>query len=80
MTRPRDYQEALGQAIRERRENLKMSCEKVGRIVGRDADYIASVESGDTKLDLHQLLVIARVLNMRLSVLLAIVEFRLFDD
>jgi hypothetical protein len=58
-----------------------MSREKVGRIIGKDADYIASVEDGDyAQLNLNQLLVISRVLNVRLSALFAIVEFRLFDD
>ncbi|MHB9036969.1 MAG: helix-turn-helix domain-containing protein [Armatimonadota bacterium] len=81
MIRPRDYQEALGQAIRERRESMEMSREKLGRITGKDADYISSVENGDyAKLNLHELLVIVRVLDLRLSVLFAIVEFRLFGD
>ncbi|MHB9038538.1 MAG: helix-turn-helix domain-containing protein [Armatimonadota bacterium] len=80
MIKPRDYEEALGQAIRERREHLEMSREKLGRIVGKDTDYIISVEDGDAKLVLHELLLIARVLGIRLSVLFAIVEFRLFDD
>ncbi|MHB9039016.1 MAG: helix-turn-helix domain-containing protein [Armatimonadota bacterium] len=80
MIKPRDYQEALGQVIRERRESMEMSCEKLGRIVGRDADYITSVEDGKAKLGLHELLLIGRVLGIRLSALFAIVEFRLFDD
>ena len=81
MMKPRDYQEALGQAIRERREHLEMSREKLGRIVGRDTDYITSVENGDyAELGLHEMLLISRFLNVRLSALFAIVEFRLFDD
>jgi len=80
MTKPHDYEEALGQAIKERREHLEMSCEKLGRIVGKDADYITSVEDGNARLPLHELLVVARVLNLRLSLLFAIVEFRLFDN
>lgn len=74
-----DYEEALGQAIRERREQLEISPEKFARIVGKDTAYITSVEDGEAKLNLHQMLVIARVLNMRLSVLFAVVEFRLLD-
>ena len=81
MIKPRDYQEALGQVIRERRENLEMSREKLGRIAGKDADYITSVENGDyAELNLHELFVVARVINLRLSVLFAIVEFRLFEE
>ena len=80
MIKSRDYQEALGQAIRERRENLEMSREKLGRIIGRDTDYIIYVEEGKAELDLHQLIVISRFLHMRLSALFAIVEFRLFED
>ncbi|MHB9038738.1 MAG: helix-turn-helix domain-containing protein [Armatimonadota bacterium] len=80
MTKPRDYEEALGQAVRERRESLGMSCEKLGRIIGRSADYIASVEGGNAKLSLHDLVLVSRVLNLHLSVLFAIVEFRLFEE
>ena len=80
MMKPRDYQEALGQAIRERRERIEMSREKLGRIVGKDADYITSVENGEGDLGLHQILMIAHALTVRLSVLFGIVEFRLFDD
>lgn len=47
MIKPRDYREALGRAIRERRKNLEMSREKLGRIVGVDADYVTSVEDGE---------------------------------
>ena len=80
MSKPRDYQEALGQAIKNRRERVRLSREKFGRIVGKDADYVASVENGKAELDLHQMLVIATVLNTSLSVLLAVVEFSLADD
>lgn len=80
MTKPRDYQEALGQAIRERRKNLGMNVEKLARIIGKDADYVTLVEDGEANLSLHDLLLIGTVLNLRLSTLLAIVEFRLFDE
>ena len=75
-----DYEEELGQAIRERREQLEITPEKFGRIIGKDTAYITSVENGVAKLDLHQMLMMARALNMRLSVLFAVVEFRLLDD
>ena len=80
MIKPRDFHEALGQAIRERRERIEMSREKLGSIVGRDADYITSIEDGDAQLDLYQMLLISRFLNVRLSALFAIVELRLFED
>lgn len=69
-----EYQEALGQAIAARREKLGYSQDKLARIMGVDFDYIAFVEDGKNDLELSELIVISRALQMPLSTLLALAE------
>lgn len=69
-----EYQEALGQAIAARREKLEYSQDKLARIMGVDFDYIAFVEDGKNDLELSELIIISRALQMPLSTLLALAE------
>jgi len=69
-----EYQKALGQAITDRREKLGYTREKLARIIGVDGDYIAFVEDGKNDLELSEMLVIARALQIPLSPLLALAE------
>jgi len=69
-----EYQKALGQAITDRREKLGYTREKLARIIGVDGDYIAFVEDGKNDLELSEMLVIARALQIPLSTLLALAE------
>lgn len=69
-----EYQEALGQAITARREKLGYSQDKLARIIGVDTDYVAFVEDGKNDLELSELIVISRALQIPLSTLLALAE------
>lgn len=69
-----EYQEALGRAIAARREKLGYSQDKLARIMGVDFDYVAFVEDGKNDLELSELIVISRALQMPLSTLLALAE------
>lgn len=70
-----EYQRLLGQAIATRREKLGYSREKFARILGKGMDYIASVEDGNYNyLNLSDMIIIARALQLPLSTLLALVE------
>lgn len=68
------YQEALGQVIITRREELGYSREELGRIIGVDEDFVAFVEDGKNDLELSEMMVIARALQMPLSSLLVLTE------
>lgn len=69
-----EYQEALGRAIAARREKLGYSQDKLARIMGVDFDYVAFVEDGKNDLELSELIIISRALQMPLSTLLALAE------
>lgn len=68
------YQEALGQVIMARREELGYSREELGRIIGVDEDFVAFVEDGKNDLELSEMMVIAKALQMPLSSLLVLAE------
>jgi len=74
MKDPVEYQKALGQAITDRRERLGYTREKLARIIGVDGDYVAFVEDGRNDLELSEMLVMARALEIPLSTLLALAE------
>lgn len=74
MNDPAEYQGALGQAIVARREKLGYSREKLARIMGVNANHVALVEDGKNDLELSEMIIIARVLRIPLSTLLALAE------
>lgn len=75
MSDPMEFHGALGQAIVARREKLGYSQDKLGRLIGLDTDYVVSVEEGKRDLELSEMVIIARVLQMPLSTLLALAEY-----
>ena len=79
MKDPAEYQGALGQAIMTRREKIGYTREKIARIIGVDTDYVAFVEDGKNDLELSEMIVLARVLRISLSTLLALAESTLPD-
>lgn len=74
MNDPMEFHGALGQAIVARREKIGYSQDKLGRLIGLGTDYVASVEEGKRDLELSEMVIIARVLRMPLSTLLALAE------
>lgn len=76
MKDPVEYQGALGQVIAAGREKLGYSQGKLARLIGLGTDYVASVEEGKRDLELSEMIIIARVLRMPLSTLLALAERR----
>lgn len=79
MKDPVEYQGALGHVIRERREKLGYSSQKLARIIGADVDFITAVEEGSRDLGLSEMLILARALGIPLSTLLAVAESVLPD-
>ena len=72
-----EYQQALGQVIRDRRVKRGFSPEKLARIIGAEVSYIAAVESGEGDMGLSEMILMARALGIPLSTLLALAEARL---
>lgn len=77
MNDPMEFHGALGQAIVARREKIGCSQDKLGRLIGLGTDYVASVEEGKRDLELSEMVIIARVLRIPLSTLLALAEYSL---
>jgi transcriptional regulator with XRE-family HTH domain len=62
---------ALGAAIRKRRQELKLSQEKLAEQAGLDRSYLGQVERGDNSIALLTLLNIANALGMTLESLMS---------
>jgi transcriptional regulator with XRE-family HTH domain len=77
MKDPVKYQKALGQAIKNRRDKLGFSREKLARLLGVSIDYVVLVEDGKNDLGLSEMMCIAGVLGIPLSTLLAFAESEL---
>ena len=70
----REYQKALGQVITRRRERLNYTRDKLARLIGMTANYVTLVEDGRRNLELSEMILISRALQLPLSTLLALVE------
>ena len=62
-----DTAQALGAAIRRRRERAGISVHGLGRIVGMDPSLLSKVERGIVQTDLERYALIAAALNVPLA-------------
>lgn len=79
MNDPMEFHGALGQAIVVRREKLGYSQDKLGRLIGLGTEYAVSVEEGKRDLELSEMVIIAKVLRLPLSTLVALAECGLVE-
>lgn len=62
---------ALGDAIRKRRKELKLTQEELAELAGMDRSYLGQVERGENSVALHPLVEIARALATTVADLMA---------
>lgn len=73
----KNIQEALGQAIRAKRTEIKLSQEALADIADIHRTYIGSVERGERNISIQNLVRIANALNVKTSFLIADAENRI---
>ena len=73
-------QKALGQAIREVREDLGISQEKLAELSGLHRTYLSSVELGHRNVSLSNIHRIANALGVSMTELICLCEDRFEDD
>ncbi len=66
----------LGAAIKEARQELDLSQEKLAELAGLHRTYIGSIERGERNVSILNLLRIARALNVRVVELLGTINER----
>ena len=66
----RDFGEALGQAIRERRKELSLSQEALGFKAGYHVTYVSQIERGVKSPTVRTMLILAGALELPLSALM----------
>ena len=66
----KDFGEALGQAIRERRKELNLSQEALGFKAGYHVTYVSQIERGVKSPTVRTMLTLASALEMPLSELM----------
>lgn len=70
---------ALSQAVRDRRESLRLTQEEVAERARLHRTYISDIERGARNLSLRSLVELARALEMQASDLVIIVEKKLAE-
>jgi len=75
-----EIQKALGNAIREVREDRCISQEKLAEVSGLHRTYISSVELGHRNISLSNIHKIARALGVSMTEILRLCEDRLQDE
>lgn len=61
---------ALGQAIRERRKNLRISQERLAELAGADRSHLGRLERGDNEIAFLLLCRVAEALNVTVAQLM----------
>lgn len=67
-------QQKLGQAIQNKRLELKMSQEQLADLAGLHRTYIGSVERGERNISLKNIVLIAKAVKLKVKDLFSIID------